>query len=142
MNNDIHNYDDIININHHISKNHPRMNRLERAAQFAPFAALKGYEESILKAKKIVVKKNELSEDSIEIIRLKLNYLNDHLQDNNEVIIDYFITDKRKGGGYYQQIKGIIKKIDNVKHKIYFIDKQVINIADIVELYIPTLDDF
>ena len=41
------NYDDIINLPHHVSKNHPQMSRYNRAAQFAPFSALTGYEESI-----------------------------------------------------------------------------------------------
>ena len=41
------NYDDIINLPHHVSKRHPQMSMWNRAAQFAPFAALTGYEESI-----------------------------------------------------------------------------------------------
>ena len=40
-------YSDIINLPHHVSVNHPRMTMLQRAAQFAPFAALVGFEESI-----------------------------------------------------------------------------------------------
>ncbi len=40
-------YDDIIHLEHPTSSRHPRMTRLERAAQFAPFAALKGYEDVI-----------------------------------------------------------------------------------------------
>ncbi len=40
-------YDDIIHLEHPTSKRHPRMSRLDRAAQFAPFAALKGYEEVV-----------------------------------------------------------------------------------------------
>jgi hypothetical protein len=40
-------YDDIINLPHHVSKRHPQMSMWNRAAQFAPFAALTGYEESI-----------------------------------------------------------------------------------------------
>ena len=40
-------YEDIIGLEHPTSKRHPRMARQERAAQFAPFAALKGYEEVI-----------------------------------------------------------------------------------------------
>jgi len=40
-------YQDIIGLEHPTSKRHPRMSRLDRAAQFAPFAALKGYEEVI-----------------------------------------------------------------------------------------------
>ena len=41
------NYDDIINLPHHVSKRHPQMSMWNRAAQFAPFASLTGYEESI-----------------------------------------------------------------------------------------------
>jgi len=40
-------YDDIIHLEHPTSTRHPRMARMDRAAQFAPFAALKGYEEVI-----------------------------------------------------------------------------------------------
>ena len=41
------NYEDIINLPHHISKTHPRLSIEQRAAQFAPFAALTGYEDEI-----------------------------------------------------------------------------------------------
>ena len=41
------NYDDIINLPHHVSKRHPQMSMWNRAAQFAPFAALTGYEDAI-----------------------------------------------------------------------------------------------
>ena len=41
------NYEDIINMPHHVSKKHPRLSMDKRAAQFTPFAALTGYEEEI-----------------------------------------------------------------------------------------------
>ena len=40
-------YDDIINMPHHVSKRHPQMSMWNRAAQFAPFAALTGYDDAI-----------------------------------------------------------------------------------------------
>ena len=40
-------YDDIINLPHHVSKRHPQMSMWSRAAQFAPFSALTGYEDAI-----------------------------------------------------------------------------------------------
>ena len=46
------NYDDIINLPHHVSQRHPRMSMYNRAAQFSPFAALTGYEKAIEKAQK------------------------------------------------------------------------------------------
>ena len=57
------NYDDIINLPHPVSKHHPQMPLRERAAQFAPFAALTGYEESIkesaLENEKLFEEKND-----------------------------------------------------------------------------------
>ena len=41
------NYDDIINLPHYEPKHHPRMSMWNRAAQFAPFAALTGYDTAI-----------------------------------------------------------------------------------------------
>ena len=41
------NYDDIINLPHHVSKTRPKLSLQARAAQFAPFAALVGHDEVI-----------------------------------------------------------------------------------------------
>ena len=57
------NYDDIINLPHHVSKRHPQMSMWNRAAQFAPFAALTGYEESIKDAEKEIEKMFEGKND-------------------------------------------------------------------------------
>jgi hypothetical protein len=46
------NYDDIINLPHHVSAKHPKMSMYNRAAQFSPFAALTGYEKAIEEARK------------------------------------------------------------------------------------------
>ena len=67
------NYDDIINLPHHVSKNHPQMSRYNRAAQFAPFSALTGYEESINEAGRYVTNKIELDDSNKEEINFKLN---------------------------------------------------------------------
>ena len=51
------NYDDIINLPHHVSKRHPQMSMMNRAAQFAPFAALTGHSDAIQET----VRQNERS---------------------------------------------------------------------------------
>ena len=61
-------YDDIINLPHHVSKRHPQMPLLNRAAQFAPFAALTGYQESIEETARLVEEKIELEEIEVEKI--------------------------------------------------------------------------
>lgn len=48
--NDMHRYDDIIDLPHHVSKTHPHMPVADRAAQFAPFAALSGHNEALKEA--------------------------------------------------------------------------------------------
>lgn len=52
-------YDDIINLPHHVSKKHPKMSLEARSAQFAPFAALTGYQEAIKETDKLVIDKFE-----------------------------------------------------------------------------------
>ena len=52
-------YADIINLPHHVSKRRPQMEIINRAAQFSPFAALKGYEEAI-------EEKQKLSEENVD----------------------------------------------------------------------------
>ena len=49
-------YEDIINLPHHVSKKRPQMEIINRAAQFSPFAALKGYEDAIEEKQKFAEK--------------------------------------------------------------------------------------
>ena len=73
--NDIHNYEDIINVPRHISKVHPRMSNEDRAAQFAPFAALTGHKEAISETERITEKRKILDENQKEIIDRKLLFI-------------------------------------------------------------------
>lgn len=129
----VHDYSDIINIKKPKSKHMP-MNKMQRAAQFAPFAALKGYEESIVDAGRIVDKKIELSEEQKNMLSFKLTFLQNNLLENNEVEIIYFEKDKKKNGGIYKSKVGILRRINDVENKIEFKDHFKININDIVEI--------
>jgi len=55
--NDLHQYDDIINLPHPVSKKHPQMPAIDRAAQFSPFAALTGYEKLLEETKELAIEK-------------------------------------------------------------------------------------
>ncbi len=77
------NYDDIINLPHHVSKKHPRLSMEQRAAQFAPFAALTGYEDNIKEIIKITESKMEHRR---RIIKSKLNIMKNGLK-----LIEYFL---------------------------------------------------
>ena len=121
-------YDDIINLPHHESLNHPRMSNYNRAAQFAPFAALVGYEEAIEKSQERMTRRKELSEDKKQEIANTLN----RLEQNVEVTIEYFVLkDKTLDMGKYLTYAGKIKKIDHVERKIIFLNRKSIYIKDI-----------
>lgn len=129
-------YDDVINRQHPTSKKHPRMSRMNRAAQFAPFAALTGYEESIRETARFTDKKRELSEDDIEEINAKLNFIQEHINERPEVTITYFQPDERKEGGAYITVTGKVRRIDDVNRVLVFEDERIVWIETITGLEI------
>lgn len=132
MNNDAHRYDDIINLPHPTSVNHPRMSLYDRAAQFSPFAALTGHDAAIKETARLTEQKIELSEDTISRLNEKLQIVADHLE--TEVTITYFVPDERKSGGAYVSYTGIVRRIDDYEHTLIMTDKTVIPIEQISEI--------
>ena len=127
-------YSDIINLPHHVSKNHRPMSIYDRSAQFAPFAALTGYEESISEASRYVDQKIELGIDKKEEIREKLSYLSTHISEKKTVSIIYFMKDKKKDGGSYISSHGLVTKIDQ-DNQVIIIDKVIkIRFCDIIDI--------
>lgn len=127
-------YKDIINLPHHVSQNHKPMDKINRAAQFAPFAALVGYEEAIKEKGRIVDKKIILTNEEKEKISNILSYINLNIKNEIKVSITYFIKDKVKDGGSYNIKEGIIRRIDEVNKEVIFKDKTKIKINDIYEI--------
>ncbi len=115
-----HRYDDVINRQHPTSKRHPRMSNMNRAAQFAPFAALTGYEESIEESTRLTDRKIELSEYEIEELNAKLNFIQDHIKEHPKVTVTYFQLDEKKEGGVYITVTGKVRRIDEVNRVIIF----------------------
>ena len=132
MNNDAHRYDDIINLPHPTSVNHPRMSLYDRAAQFSPFAALTGHDAAIKETARLTEQKIELSEDTISRLNEKSQIVADHLE--TEDTITYFVPDERKSGGAYVSYTGIVRRIDDYDHKLIMTDKTVIPIEQISEI--------
>ncbi len=127
-------YDHIINHPHHQSKTRPHMSLLDRAAQFAPFAALTGYDESVNEAARTTDERIELSETQVDELNLIQSYLTEHLSDALQVTITFFVPDKKKAGGKYITKEGIIKKIDEYKKVYVMEDGTVIPIADVLKI--------
>lgn len=129
-------YKDILYLEHHTSLNHPRMSNMNRAAQFSPFAALTGYEDKVKETARYTENEIYLDEEKKEIIRNKLNIIEEKINDKVTVNITYFVKDKRKNGGEFKNIIGIIKKIDNYNNEIIFTDKNKIKLDNIIDIEI------
>ena len=118
---DDHKYDDIINLPHHQSTERAHMSLHDRAAQFAPFAALSGHEEAIEETARLTDEKVTLDESAIEKINEKLYEISQNLSEKWNVTITYFRPDAQKKGGAYLTDVGSIKKIDEIE-KIVIMD--------------------
>ena len=115
-------YDDIINLPNPTPTCRPRMSALDRAAQFAPFAALTGYEAVVAEAARLTDDRLELSEDMKIILNDKMQMIVDNLDKEPFVTIKYFVPDIRKAGGAYVEVSGIVKEIDEYERCIVMTD--------------------
>ena len=127
------NYDDIINLPHHISKNHPRMSIQNRAAQFSPFSALTGYEDAINETRRITEEKRILTNDKIEEINRTLLEIKENLNKYNYKIT-YFKKDNKKEGGTYITLINRIVKINSQEEYLLTENKARIYLRDIEEI--------
>lgn len=127
------NYDDIINLPHHVSKNHPRMSIQNRASQFSPFAALTGYEDAINETKRITTEKRILTPDKIEELNRSLSEIEDNLN-MYTYKITYFKKDLKKVGGTYLTTIDKIIKINSIEEYLVTKNKIKINLNDIEEI--------
>lgn len=132
MNN--HEYDDIINLPHHVSATHPRMPMIDRAAQFSPFAALTGYEAAIKETGRLTDRRIELSEDARIVLDRKQQILLDHISGHPEISVTYFVPDERKSGGTYVTVTGNVKKLDAYQRLLILTDGTKISLDDVFDM--------
>lgn len=127
-------YDDIINLPHHVSAAHPHMPMSDRAAQFSPFAALSSYGDAVKETARLTSDRIELAEDARAALEQKLCLLVDTIPNSLTVTITYFLPDKKKAGGTYADISGVVKRIDDVERIVIMQDGRRIAIADIIDI--------
>ena len=127
-------YEDIINLPPHISKKHPQPTMMDRAARFAPFAAITGYEEMVLEEARITEERIDLDEGTLSILNEKLNMIQEFIDEKPEIKITYFEPDKKKSGGAYIDITGTVKRIDEYEHLVIMTDGKKIRVEDIYDL--------
>lgn len=135
-------YKDILNMkypNPEIERDFP--DKILREAQFAPFAALTGYNDAIDEAARQTDRKIGLDEYEIERLNNKLKYLSE-ASETDEVVITYYVPDKKKDGGAYVSKSGIVIKVREYERDIVTDDGTKISIEDIYSISGKMFDDF
>ncbi len=128
-------YEDIINMaypNKEIKDDFPA--KVNRAAQFAPFAALSGYEDAVKEAERITERKIDLDETEKQILNSKLVYLKDNIPIEDKVSITYFVPDSKKDGGSYVTLTDDVIRVDEYKKLVIMSDASSIPIEDILSI--------
>lgn len=135
-------YDDIIGLSRPESRR-PKMTMNDRAAQFAPFAALTKFGDEIRESNRKTSEKIELGDGDIEHIDEVLRGIERRIEENkadgagNEefaIAVEYFVCDKVKSGGRVEEHIGNVKKIDRVGRKLIFEDGKIVEINDLLSV--------
>ena len=127
-------YDEIMGLPHHISKTRPQMPMSDRASQFAPFAALTGYDAAIKETGRLTDERIELDEGALTALNMKYQLLMEALDEAPEVTITYFQPDERKAGGKYLTATGAVKKVDDFERRITMQDGTKIPMDDVLSI--------
>lgn len=129
-----HRYDDIIGLPRHQSSKHQPMPRSGRAAQFAPFAALSGYDAAVQETARLTERQLEVDEEGLALMNEKLHALLEVIHDQPEITITFFEPDTRKAGGAYISVTGRIRRIDEVRRLIILTDRTEITMDSICQI--------
>ncbi len=130
------NYDDIIDLPHHVSDTRPHMPMLDRAAQFQPFRALTGYEDAVRETARLTDQRVELTDEEKARLDAILQTLADSIGSHPQVILTYFQPDKKKAGGAYATATGQLKKIDDIEGVLILMGGGHIVIEDILDIQV------
>lgn len=129
---DTHQYDDIIDLPHHVSSKRAPMPLSDRAAQFAPFAALTGYEAVIRETGRLTQPRLELTEGEKLHLNDALLWLHSRIEEKPFARFLVFQPDGRKSGGAYVTLEGKVKKIDIFEQQIILENRTKIFMADLI----------
>ena len=133
-------YADIIDREHHISSRHPQMPRINRAAQFSPFAALVGYDDLIRESARTTDRELDLDDSVKAELDYKLRFLY-HQDVAVNAAFTYFVPDARKSGGHYEIAAGKILKYDQLSNTILLDTGDTIRIDRISDIQSDVFDE-
>lgn len=127
-------YGDIIHLPHHVSSVHPHMPVSDRAAQFAPFAALTGYGDVIKETARQTDERPDLSEDEKQELNYKIQLACALPGEKPEIVLTYFVQDEKKSGGACHTARGKIRRIDPDAGQIILEDGMRIRLDCVVDI--------
>ena len=127
-------YDDLLNMPHPTSRQHPRMSRSDRAAQVAPFAALSGHGTAIAETARLTERRIELDEDVKAALDFKQQMLMDRIDEHPDVSVTWFQPDGKMDGGRYVTTTGRLKRIDEVERVLVMEDKTTVPLDDVISI--------
>lgn len=135
-------YDDIIHLSRPKSQKHPPMPRKDRAAQFAAFAALSGYEDAVKEAARLTQTRMELDESRKEQLGWALQYLLEHSDEAPEAQITYFLPDQKNTGGSYETISGVIRRLEPISKTLVLSDGTRIPLEEVYDVRSESLPEY
>ena len=131
---DIHRYDEIINLPHHVSEKHPPLDKDSYAAQFLPFESLTGYDVVVEEAARTTDARVYIDDDEKTRLAAMLAKILRRKKEKPEVAVTYFVADKEKDGGEFTEIKGTVKRFDEIENRIIMDDGTLIPTDDVTDI--------
>ena len=132
-------YADIIGIEHFDPRAHQRMSEHDRAAQFAPFAALTGYDAMVSETARLTDSKGELDEEQMLALNGTLAEILERLNEHPRVAVTWFRKDERKQGGAYLKTEGTVRNVDTANRLMIFKEGERISFDDIAAISVLNL---
>lgn len=127
-------YDKFIDLPHPDPQTRPRMARLKRAAQFAPFAALDGYDAAVAEEGRRTQARPILSDHMADLLNQRLRDLMAPGRQGAKLIVTYFKADPVKEGGHVYQVQGGFDQVDLKAGHIHFQGGPAIPLQDLLTI--------
>ncbi len=127
-------YRDILEQTRPVSTKHRPMPREARAAQFAPFAALTGYDAAVEEEARLTGTRLERSDEQNDALNRTLTALTEIIRDEPAIAVTYFVPDEKKEGGCYTTIHGRLRRVDRLSARLILTDKRTVPLADVLDI--------
>lgn len=129
-------YSDIFNMSRHVSQKHPHMSLYDRSAQFAPFAALTGYDDMVVEEARLTDSEKHLTDSEKDVISAVLTDLSQLISEGEhpEIRVVYFVPDRHKSGGEYEVFSGLLKNVDSYSRHLVFYAENGISDGKSIEI--------